>query len=912
MDEHTIELRVLGAVRLLVDGVAVRLEPRLHAVLGIAAAAGGKVSHDELASRFRTTSRDTLRSYGAKLRARAGVEVVKKNVRSALELALGPEEVDLWRFHRVMVKAKGLPAHEKLPLLVEAAALWGDQPLANVDSKWLRGETDHLRAAGRRAFLELIRLCAEHEGPERAVDYAERANQLFMDDDEIRSELWRLWSQTGQMPMIWEEILRREAAGEKSSSLAALRSEAESLADEARHVLRMGLPYQLPPVRAELRDRDADLAVLEALTTPGSGVRVVTICGLGGIGKTELAVTWAHRAAALFPDGVLYIDMRGFSPSSSAEPSVVLRGFAKRLGVTSTVDDDDLLAVYRTVVNTRAVLVVIDNARDHLHTADLVAAGEHSRTIVTTRAVVTTPIVLDARVLHLDPISLDGSLAVLSQLAGHARVKAEPFAARELMKACGGLPLAVRLVASQASLNSGSTMAKLVTRLGSAAALLGMKPEGETALRDSLSLSYAPLSAEATWVLQVVAIHPGRTVSTDVVVFLSGLPEGVVDDAVDELLRGNLLDPLPGDRFSLHDLVRAFALERAAEERPEQDVAGVRRRLLGWLLAAARQCDRALRSGRELPDDLAVDEGTPLPDPVDDIAGTRWFEREHNTLVEVLTSEEFQPFEAYRWRLALAMCCYLTRNGPWLVAERLLESACEIDKSELADRDRLRYQAVCHRVLGNIQRRLHKFGAAERNLATSITLAERVGETLDVANGHQQMGVLHEDREQWVTARHHATTAGQLYAGLADERGVAATLVTEIHCHFELGEPERALSREELAVAVMERASTPYNQGALHRVLMRCHMEMDRHAEAVAHGEAARACYAESGAPINEARVLGSLAQAYREVGRVEDEREALLSCVAIYEQVPPEHADDKLILRTAQSRIKEVAKGGV
>jgi hypothetical protein len=894
----------------------VRLEPRLLTVLAIAAVSGGKVGFDELADRFKVKSAATLRSYGAKLRAAAGVEVVKKNERSALRLALASEQVDISRFRYKVVEARGLPAHRKLPLLLEAAESWQGPPLAGLDPRWVRQEAVELRAEGRRVFLELINLCWEREGAEQAAIHAERARGLFVNDEEIRSALWRVWSQCGQAQAINDDLRRwEEASAELGPPPAALREEAQALVAQARLASKpvpAGAPHQLPPVHANLRDRDSDLAVLGELTDPDSGVRVVTICGLGGQGKTELAVNWAHGAAEHFPDGLLFADLRGYSPAGPAEPSVVLTGFAKALGIPEAdLRSGNVLATYRTVVNTRAVLVVIDNARDHRHAADLVAAGERSRTIITTRAAVTAPAVAGARVLPLRPITLDACLEVLRGTIGAARVDAEPFAAHNLMAACGGNPLAVKLVAAQARLNQGSTLENLLTRLGSAAALLSAKPDGETALRDSLNLSYAPLSPAAARVLQVIAIHPGPTIDLDVVVFLSGLTERTTHDAIDELLRGNLLDPLPDNRYGLHDLVRAFALERAAEERSEPGVAEVRKRLLGWLLTAARQCDRALRSGRELPDDLLADEGAPLPAPADDVEGKRWFDREHATLLAVLDSPAFHPFTAYRWRLPLALCSYHTRNGPWPTAERLLTLACKIDKGELAARERIRYQAICHRVLGNIQRKLHKAGSAERNLMISIELAESIDNLLEVANGHQQMGVLQEGLGQWAAARHHATTAGHLYADMADERGVAATLPTEIHCHRELGEPERALGREAFAVEVMTRASTPYNQGALHRVLMSCHMLLEHYTEAAIHGEAARACYVGSGAPINEARVLSGLAQVYRAAGRAEDERDALLSCVAIYERLPHKDSEDRQVLKAAMSRIKELTSGG-
>ncbi|GAB2767489.1 bacterial transcriptional activator domain-containing protein [Amycolatopsis magusensis] len=910
MDEASVDLRVFGAVRLLVNGEAVRLEPRQVTVLAIAAVAEGKVAFDELTDRFGVKDPATLRSYGAKLRARSGVELVKKNKRTVLQLAIAQDSVDLWRFRAWLAACAGLPADRKLPLLREALECWQGPPLAGLDPRWVRDELAQLRAEGRRAFLELIKLAAEQEGPEAAAGHAQRAGELLPDDDEIRAVLWRLWAECGRASAIADDLRRREELPSDlgSPSPGHLRKEAGALVAKARRVsaaVPEQVPRSLPLVRSTVHGREAELTLLDTLTDPGGGVRVVTVHGLGGLGKTELVVEWAHRMATRFPDGVLFADLGGFSPSGPVRPEVVLTNFARQLGIPLPDQAGDAgLAAYRTAVNTRAVLVIVDNAPDVRQVADLLAAGERSRTVVTTRAAATTPAAAGARMLNLQPITGEASLAVLRETIGAERTAAEPFAAAKLVAACAGFPLAVRLVAVQAQLNPTVKLADLLSRLGTAAAVLGAKPEGEPALHNSLALSYAPLSAEAARVLQVAALHPGPEIALEMIPFLTRLPVSSVPDAVDELLRGNLLDPVAGQRFRLHDLVRAFARERAVEELSAEEVRAVRERLLGWLLAAARLSDRALRSGRELPDDLVAADDAPLPAPATEDDGRRWFETEHDTLLAVLDSPDFRSFTEYRWRLPLALCCYHTRNGPWSAAELLLASAAEIAKDELDVPVRTRYQAVCHRVLGNIQRKLRKFGAAERNLATSITLAENIGDPLETANGHQQMGVLLEDREEWAAARHHATVAGGLYEGLADDRGVAATLPTEIHCHLELAEPERALAREPFAIEVMTRASTPYNRGALHRVLLDCHLRVGNSAEAIAHGEAARACYLESGAPTNEVRALAALARAYAADGRSEDELRALRDFVARYDRLRQREPEDRQLHTAVKRRL--------
>ncbi|SEF37381.1 Predicted ATPase [Amycolatopsis pretoriensis] len=907
MDEPAVDLRILGKVRLRVNDREVRLEPRQAIVLAIIAAAGGKITTDDLSARLGVNA-ETTRSHRARIRKGAGVDLVTSQ-NATLRLAVAPEAVDLWRFRTALRSGAGRPSHVKLSLLREAVALWAGAPLSGLDSRWVQDDVTKLSGEGRRAFLELIELATDAEGPEGAVGHAMRAGELFPDDDKIRIALWRTWSLNGQTTEITEDCRRRAALPVKFGSPARgqLRKEAEALIARARQTsaaLPERRPYSLPAVRSAVYGRAAELELLDTLTEAG-GVRVVTVCGLGGLGKTELVVQWGHRVAGKFPDGVLFADLGGFSPSGPARPEAVLADFAKQLGITAGGwSGAALSAAYRTAANNRAILVVLDNVRDHRHAADLVAAGERSCTVITTRAAVALPAVAAGHVLTLAPISAEASLEVLRDAIGPERITAEPFAAAKLMAACGGVPLAVRLVVAQARLNPGTGLDGLLARLCSASAVLGVKPGGESEVRDSLALSYAPLSAAAARVLQVGALHPGPEIGLDVIPFLSGLPLPAALDAVDELLRGSLLDPLPGNRFRLHDLVRAFARERADEELPAAESAAVRNRLLSWLLAAARLCDAALRSGRGLPDDLSAAEGAPLPAPADEGDGRRWFEQEHETLLAVLDSPDFRPYAEYRWRLPLALCCYHTRNGPWLTAERLLASAAEITKEELPEPDRTRYQAVCHRVLGNIQRKLRKFGLAEHNLALSITLAERADAPLDQANGHQQLSVLQEDQGNWAAARDHATIAGSLYEVLADDRGVAATLPTEIHCHLELGDPALALERAPFALELMTRASTPYNRGALHRVLMDCHMRLAQPAEAVTHGEAARACYAESGAPTNEVRVLAGLADAYAAAGRPEDELRALRDFAACYDRLRQREPEDRKLYTAVKTRL--------
>ncbi|WP_018655937.1 NB-ARC domain-containing protein [Actinomadura flavalba] len=948
MDARTVDLQILGPVRLLVNGEPTALQPRLLAVLAIAAVSDGKATYTDLDERLGPITEATFRYYRSALRKAAGFDIVRQHERSVLELGLQTSEVDYWRSRKKFKEISGLPADRQYGPLLAGAELWRGPPLSDLDQQLVFTEVLEIRRQSRKPFLDLIRICAELEGAEQAIEHAEHADRLFGDDHEIRRSLWHLWAETGRIQTLIDDQRRREEQAkrrtaskiaeleaekgrrvasecrdleaERDEYIDSLRADLKAFCERAREVANVAplrLPHQLPAIRARLRDRDDALTALQELLSPDSGVRVMTVYGLGGQGKTELVVTWAHSVAGHFPDGVLYANLRGHSPvGAPMDRDAVLAMFVEALGISGTKRSGDaLLAAYRTAVNTRALLVVLDNARDHRHVADLVAASGRSRTVITTRTDVAGRAMTEgARVLPLGPITLDGCLDMLRELVGAARVDSGRSAARALMETCHGMPLAAWHVAGHVRWRRHDSLEDVLARLDSEKALLGVTSEGETALRDSLSLSYTPLSPEAAAALHVIAIHPGPTITLDVVAYLSGTPEQVARQATDELLYSNLLYQSPDRRFELHDLVRAFALERAVEERSGGGVDAVRERLLQWLLASARQCDRALSSGRELPDDLLPEGSAPLPEPEDDAAGRQWFDREHDTVLAVLDSPDFRSFEPYRWRLPLALCSYQTRSGAWSVAARHLETACEIDKSDLLDpRDRDRYQAVCSRMVGNLRRKLGQYEFAAVSLRKSITLAEGIGSSLESAHGHQHMGVLQEEMSQWEQALHHATTAGRLYEELEDERGIAATLPTIINCHLKRGEIESALEKEAFAVDLMTRASTPYNQGALHRVLMECHLRVGNHAQAVAHGESARACYVDSGASPNEAQVLTGLARAYRAAGRAADERAALDAFMGLYEglgrgthEVKPE---DRKAFEAARRRRDEVTR---
>src|ERR1700761_9203856 len=364
------------------------------------------------------------------------------------------------------------------------------------------------------------------------------------------------------------------------------------------------VPRQLPTRVPHFAGRSGELAQLDAVLAAAAldqaagaaGVVISAIGGTAGVGKTALALHWAHRVAHHFPDGQLYANLRGFDTGDGgpADPGDVLRGFLDALGVHPErlpADVEGLAALYRSVLAGRRMLVLLDNAADVAQVRPLLPASPECLVIVTSRRELAALAAGEgARLLQLDVLSEQEASELLVTRLGKERAAEEPWAVTQLATLCARLPLALSVVVARAAAAPKlplSSLAAELTDLGRLDALDAGDPAAN--VRTVLSLSYRHLPETAARMFRLLGLHPGPDISAAAAASLAGVPVAQARVALRDLTRASLLMEVVPGRFAFHDLLRAYAAEQVT---PPEDIASTTRRMLDHYLHTAYRAHR--------------------------------------------------------------------------------------------------------------------------------------------------------------------------------------------------------------------------------------------------------------------------------------------------------------------------------
>lgn len=626
-------------------------------------------------------------------------------------------------------------------------------------------------------------------------------------------------------------------------------------------------PAQLPADIAAFTGRDRELSTLDRLTA-GGGVTVV--CGTAGVGKTALAVRWGRRSRARFPDGQLYVDLRGYGPDRPLEPVDVLGRFLRALGVDPAAVPEELderAARFRSELDGRRVLVVLDNAGDVAQVRPLLPGAETCCTVVTSRSELAGLVARDgARRIRL-PRMPDGEAAdLVRSLVDGPRVDDETEAVRVLIDRSCGLPLALRLVAELAVARPDDTLARLVAELeGEQLDRLGADDDPLTALRAVFSWSVRQLGEPAARAFRLLGLHPGARFGLPVA---AALVDGDAGPVLGDLVRAHLVER-DGDRFAMHDLLRAYALELV---RPDERASATTRMLESYVDGSAAAADLLFPADREQ---------RPRARGQADVEDPRgWFERERENLVEAAALAARDGHVRHADAFSRTLWRFLFTNNHYTDAMRVHGAARDAGRSA----GRPDVEATGLHNLGTVQWRLGRYDEALGTYEQALVLrrgdAEAESQTLN------NIGIVHMTTGRLVEAQECFEPVLAFRRGGGDVMGTGRVLANLATVHQRLGRVDEGLRCCEEVWELFRDSGDRWSEASALNNLGLAYQRWGRYAEAAEHSARAFEIYVEIGDRGGQAIALGSLAVARSRAGRPAEALEPARRAVELQQEI--------------------------
>lgn len=435
------------------------------------------------------------------------------------------------------------------------------------------------------------------------------------------------------------------------------------------------VPRQLPASVPFFTGRATELSTLTKLLHPAAetaGATVAVITGTAGTGKTALALYWATGSAAEFPDGQLYLNLRGFDPSGDpVTPGEAVRAFLGSLGIPDDripANPEAQAALYRSVLADRRVLIVLDNARDAAQVRPLLPGSPACRVIVTSRDQMSGLLVTaGAHLISLGVLADGEARHMLALRLGTGRLDGESGAVTSLLTLTVRLPLALAIVAARAAVRQDFPLSSFVTDLAEAHGRLDSLDVGDKAasVRAAFDWSYQNLSDLAARVFRLLGLHHGPDVTAPVAASLAGIPLGQARKALAELTAASLMTEHASARYSLHDLLREYATEQCVQAESDSERTMATRRMLDHYLITAEQADRLLSPIRRPLTLLPASPGISPAQHSGLNEAMAWLKAEHAVLLALVQFAARAGFDTHAWQLAHAIATYLDRQGHW-------------------------------------------------------------------------------------------------------------------------------------------------------------------------------------------------------------------------------------------------------
>jgi DNA-binding SARP family transcriptional activator/tetratricopeptide (TPR) repeat protein len=728
-------------------------------------------------------------------------------------------QLDLDRFESLVAAATGATArgdHETASRLLRSAlSLWRGEALANVTSEELR-RTEAVRLEERRQAALEARVGAElslgrHrdvigdltaltvEYPLRESLHAQLMVALYRSGrpadalTAYRRLRQTLIEELGAEPGSALQRLQRAIltadpslgppephtpAGEAQAALPTAREGGS--APQAAASAPAVRPRQLPPDTASFVGRERELSDLKCLlgrAAPGGSMVIVAIDGAAGVGKSALANHAAHRLAIHFPDGQLYVDLRGEAAGPAPlDPGEVLGRFLRALGPDGRhlpAEPEERAGLLRSLLADRRVLVVLDNAATASQVRLLLPASPTCVALITSRRQLAE---LDGAVhLHLDLLGADESLTLLARLAGPHRVEAEPTASAEVVRLCGRLPLALRIAGARLAARPAWSVSTLAERLRDERLRLDELELDGLAVRASLRMAYrelrdhSPAGLDAARAFRLLALLDGADVGVPVAAALLDQPTQAASASLERLLDANLLESSAPTRYRFHDLVRLFARECAWCDDSEPDRVAALTRALRFYLTTARRADDLLRPGQWPASEVPLSAGVAFRDRA---AALDWLETERANLLAAVRQAVAGPDHPVAWQLAAALFGFFDVRGSWDEWEQVNRLALQAAQG----RGDQRSEAQVWRDLGAVSWRRFRLDEAADHLERSLELRRLIGDRHGEAQSLNSLGLVLTARRCYQDAAAYLQRSQALFHECGDRRGEGQVL----------------------------------------------------------------------------------------------------------------------------------------
>jgi tetratricopeptide (TPR) repeat protein len=653
------------------------------------------------------------------------------------------------------------------------------------------------------------------------------------------------------------------------------------------------VPRQLPGDIRGFVNRLSELQQLGTLLTNSEDDEqqestVLVIVGTAGAGKTALALHWAHQIRDHFPDGQLYVNLRGYDPGLPASPEQVLERFLRALDVPSDAIPADLesrTALFRSLLAQRRILVVLDNAATVGQVRPLLPGVPHCLVLVTSRSRLSGLIARDgAHRLTVGTLEPSEAIALLEAVTADYRARDDTDQVAELAQLCARLPLALRIAAERAASHPHMPLGDLIQDLrdesGLWDALTADDDEESDAVRTVFAWSYRALPSDAAHLFRLLGMHPGPEFSTNAAAVLADATPRRIRRQLDVLTGAHLLEQTGPDRYQFHDLLRAYAIDQAQHEETPESRQTILQRVLTWYLHTARAAAAVIDSHLRPPDLPTVDSDLVQPFSGREEA-IRWYETERDNLVAAIHAAATAGLYEVAWQLPAVLRHIYAFHTPdeWISTGLIGLDAARHVGARSGEADLLESLGMAHVQAGQTEEALAYHRQA---LAIRRELGDEFGEAI-VLNGiglahlrSRQLDQAKADFEQCLTAARNR----------GDRQWEGIALGNLADALLDLGQPQQALDLAQQAVAIHRETGNTLSEFACRIVISVIRREWNQLDDALAQLQHAQDLAHELDNRVREAYALLELGQTQLASQRYEDAILSFHHAAVLYQQL--------------------------